>query len=51
MVLTAEFSTNFPIGTDRFKDLEIHPFGSKGFHYFYDKRWRSPVNRFLLGKS
>jgi len=51
MVIASTPSTDFRIGTDRFEDLEIHPSGSEGFHYFYDKRRRSLIKRFLLGES
>jgi len=43
--------TDFEIGTDRFEDLVVNPTGSEGFHYFYDKRRRSLIKRFLLGES
>jgi len=51
VVIASTQSTDFQIGTDRFEDLEIRASGSEGFHYFYDKRRRSLIKRFLLGES
>ena len=51
MDIASATRTDFQIGTDRFEDLVVHPTGTEGFHYFYDKRRRSLIKRFILGES
>jgi hypothetical protein len=42
--------TDFVIGHDHFEDLEINDTPIKGFFYFYDKRRRTLVKRFVLAE-
>jgi hypothetical protein len=42
--------TDFTIGKDHFDDLEISDTAIKGFFYFYDRRRRTIVKRFVLAE-
>jgi hypothetical protein len=42
--------TDFTIGVDNFDDLEINETAIKGFFFFYDRRRKTLIKRFILAK-